>query len=366
MRKCLVIVAVIIAIVAGFMCFKKYNVEDDSEKTTIKIGVTLPLTGDVAYVGKSVQKALELSLRDLKKEKSLKYDYELLFEDDGLDYKTAVTNYQRFVNMYDVKALFSVWTNSSVISSKNNEKVVHMGCSWGYETAEGLYNFNHSTLPKEQIDTLIRELKKHNVKTMGILHNPIRADEKIVTLLKEELDRNGIEVVFVNSFNVDQKDFRISIIKMKEQPVDMVFVLLLDPGMEVYMKQAKELGYNPQYTTFDYFSYNPSLFEGFWYVRDAVGGKEFVDYFVKETGEDVQACVSNFYDALQIVINAFESSPSEDESIPNLDDVVGAILKSDDLGRATGRSYIDDEGNIHATPTVEIIKDGASVLSPRL
>ena len=75
---------------------KAENEVQEGTKPVIKIGATLPLTGDLAYAGQNMKAAMELSLKDIQKKEKLKYDYQLVFEDDGYELKKALQNLNRF------------------------------------------------------------------------------------------------------------------------------------------------------------------------------------------------------------------------------------------------------------------------------
>lgn len=334
----------------------------DSTKPTIKIGATLPLTGDMGWAGVPVKKAIELSLRDIKSKNDLKYNYELIFEDDRMEPKNTALNYERMVSINDIKAILSMWVSSNIVSQRTEKnKVIHMGCAWGNGPATGQYNFNHTTLPKEQVQAMVEEFNRRGIKKIGYIHNPNKAGEEIGEELTKVLKENNIELVFESIFDSNHKDFRTDIAKMKNQDIDILIVLLLSPGMEVFIKQSNELDYKPQITSFDYLSYNPELFEGFWYVRDPIGSPEFLTYFQKELNETPISCIANLYDGLDIIIKGFERTSAQEGEIPNADDVVETILNMKDLGNSVGEVYIDKEGNIHAQPNLEIIQNRQSI-----
>jgi ABC-type branched-subunit amino acid transport system substrate-binding protein len=257
-----------------------------------------------------------------------------------------------------------MWGNAVVISPHaNQDGIIHFGCSWGYELSKGLYNFNHNTFPDEQTEVVVKEFQKRDIKKIGLIYNTTKGDYEVTGILKDKLEKAGIKVVWENIFGPEQRDFKSDISKVKDQDVDIVFIFMLDPGMSIYIKQAKELGFNPQYTTIQYFTYNPSLFEGLWYVTDAMGSQEFMDYFQKETGEKPDnSCVVNLYDIVNILIAGYEKATlSNDETIPNNTNVANTILNMDDLPTSGGEVNIDEEGNVHTHANLSIIKDGKSV-----
>ncbi len=330
-------------------------------KPTIRIGVTLPLSGDLAYIGEPVKKSIQLALKDITQERNLKYNYELIFEDDKLDPKIVLLNYNRFISIYKVSAVMTMWSNAVAISSRTDkDKIINIGCAWGKNYAKGYYNLNHCVFSDEQNPLLIKEMKRLGIKKVGIVYNQTPGDEEIISTLLPDLKKAGFEIVFKSQFKMDQKDYKSEIIKIKKKAVDIVFTTLITPGLEIFSKQAKELGYNPKYTGFDVLRYAPEFFEGQWFITDAPGTKEFTKHYIKETKEkSVTSCVSNLYDSLKILVTGFEDTVLKgDEVIPNNKEVVKTILNLKNFKSATGKIYVDEEGNIHTYPEISVIKNG--------
>ena len=78
-KKTKIITAVLIVVVVIIAVFG-FRKSGPTTKPVVTIGITLPLTGDVAMLGQANKKAILLSESQLPK--NLKYDYKLVFEDD--------------------------------------------------------------------------------------------------------------------------------------------------------------------------------------------------------------------------------------------------------------------------------------------
>ena len=86
MKKGLLSLVLALGLVA---CGEKAEAPKENEKPIIKIGATLPLTGDAAEAGQAAKAGLEMILADLQ-QKGLKYNYQLVFEDNQMNaMKTA-------------------------------------------------------------------------------------------------------------------------------------------------------------------------------------------------------------------------------------------------------------------------------------
>ncbi|GHT57594.1 hypothetical protein FACS18945_2300 [Bacteroidia bacterium] len=337
---------------------------DDSQKSDkpiIKIGVSLPLSGDLGYVGEPVKKSIELALRDISEQQNLKYDYKLIFEDDQLSPKKIVTNYSKFKSVDKVSAVMTIWSNANAISPRTEaDKIINFGCAWGKTYANGEYNFNNSIFSDEQDPMIIAEMKKHGVKKIGILYNQTAGDEELVAALIPSLKKSNFEIVFVRQFKMDQKDYKQDIASLKKIPVDVVFTTLITPGLEIFHKQALEAGYTPEYTGYDIMTYAPQYFEGTYYLTDALATPKFLEHLKNNGIAAATSCVVNTYDSLRMIVRGFEeTAPMDGAVIPVNEDVIKTIMNMRDFDSvALGGVRMDSDGNVHTMPVLSIIKNG--------
>ena len=359
------LILILIALGLCKFVFKDWSTTTPTEtngKPTVKIGATLPLTGELAFAGIPAQKAMEMALADLQKEQNLKYNYELVFEDDAMDKKRAILNLNRMESINKISAITTMWLMSSTISPfANDKKIIHMGCSWGKEPAKGLYNFNYSSFYEEQTALLIEEMQRRGVKKVGVISSNTLTDEEIVQYIKPELNKVGIETTFIVRVNPGTRDFKTEIAKMKQQPVDIVLLFMVSPENEIFAKQVKEQGYNVPLSTFDNFAYFPEFFEGQWFVRDAAENEEFTKRFEDVNSIRPESCSGHLYEGLKILVHGFEDAPTVEGKIPDNKDVAETILNAKSLKSVLGNVYMDSDGNIHTEPSLRQIKNGKIV-----
>ena len=361
------IIALIVLAIAVVACLttwqSRIRVTNTNDKPVVKIGVILPLTGNSAFAGIPVQKSINLALRDIQKEQNLKYNYELIYADTDNSQKQAILATNRLKSMDGVNAIISMWSPAGLVISPFAEqnKILHLGCSWGYDVAKGHYNFNHATFAEEQTAALIKQLKKRGIDRIGFIWDNEKSQYELIDYLKQELAKNNINIVFDNPIVRGTTDFRMEIAKMKGKDAQIILMLMLPPGMDMFVKQKREAGYNVPITSIEYLSYNAKLFEGYWYIGDAVGSDEFGRYAKQEIGEDLTSCMANLYDGLKMVIEGFENVPANQGSIPDNEDVAKFMLNNRNFKSVMGNIYIDDEGNVHTETVVKQIIDGHPV-----
>jgi branched-chain amino acid transport system substrate-binding protein len=79
-----------------------------TESGPVKIGLSLPLTGDLAFIGEADRNAALLALEEINNQQGLKHAYELVIEDDSFDAAKASSVIQKFLSVDNVDAVISI------------------------------------------------------------------------------------------------------------------------------------------------------------------------------------------------------------------------------------------------------------------
>lgn len=357
------VVLITVVLVGVFAARSGRKAVSNDDRPVIRVGVILPLSGDSAFAGVPVRKTMQIALEDTKREGNLKYEYELIFDDNQNLPKQSIASANRLINVNRVNAILSMWSEVGVTINQmvNDKKVIHIGCSWGYETAQGKYAFNHATFQKEQTGALIKELKKRSVKSIGLVYENEKAQNEIVDYIAKELANAGIKVAFDQKLLRGIVNLRSEIAKMKKSDAEIILMFMFPPTMNAFVKQKSEMNYDVPLTSIEYFTFQPELFEGYWYISDALGTEKFGKYIKEKTGEELNSCMGNMYDSLKLLINAFENAPIADGAVIPTNDAVAETLQNTNTkkwGSVMGDIWFDDQGNIHTQTTLKIIKNG--------
>lgn len=73
----------------------------------VRIGVIIPLSGDMAVHGQEIRRAMELALEQARKD-PMSYEYRLLFEDNQLDGAKSVTAARRLIDLEKVDVIITL------------------------------------------------------------------------------------------------------------------------------------------------------------------------------------------------------------------------------------------------------------------
>ena len=360
MQKLLCILGIVLSLVA---CDK-----DQSNKPLIKIGVSLPLTGDAAVVGIANQKSMMMALSDWDK-KDTKYKYKLIFEDDGLQPKKAATIAQKFAHQDKTNATVSLWGISAPVMADIAQKAeqIHITCAGLADVSKPYYIFNNYTQYGAIADALIKKFKHDGIKTIVYVLNNNQVSITQSEFINRELNKAGIKTLATELYNSDERDFRTSITKLNKLNPDYWLMFMLMPGTKLFTEQFFQITGNKNLTSIDSFHEMPhkyyNLIDDMWYVKSANGTPEFAKRFTAETGKSMESCVGNSYENINLLIWAYENTPLENnEIIPNNKNVAATLYSVKNRNGAIGQYSIDKNGIIQSKATIEKIKNGNPVI----
>lgn len=364
MKKWLLSLCMVLALIA---C-KDEKKDETNKKPIIKIGVSLPLSGEAANVGNAVKASINMAFNEWKK-KDTKFDYQVIYEDDVSQSAKAAMIANKFVNMDKVNAMMNIWGYVAQAFAEAAEKnnTIFFTCAGYIDNGDKPHVFNNYTPNKRISEALIRKLKKLNVQKVafGFDNNAVGdAREKYIV---EDVQNAGIEVVAVEKYMMGMVDFRISIAKMEAQNPDYYVIFVGQPGTKNFIEQHKQITGKDNLAAIDVFHEMPKKYwgaaNGLWFVKSANGTPEFENKFQQNTGLEIQSCVGNSYDNLNLIINAFENAPIKaGEKIPSSEDVLTQLHSVKNVDGAIGKIGIDEQGNVDSLATIQKMVDGEQAL----
>ncbi len=334
-----------------------------ADKPTIKIGVTAPLTGDNAHLGESMRDAMILAKESLPGD--TKYDYELVFEDDGLEAKrtAAATNKMISVDKIDAIASISSGTGGVVSPIAEQNKVIHFGIASAQSVADGTFNFIHWTTPTEEARVMVQELQNRNVERLAIIEANHPAFIAMRDSLVKGLAGTSVKVVDDAMANPGEKDFRSIIAKSKAANPEIYMLLFFSPELEIVAKQVREAGITQPMTSIEGFglSSEPALYEGQWYVDAGDAAKGFYTQFEQRFDKAPALGAPNAYDIFNIIVEGFETATAPSDTKPSPENAVEALHQIN-MDGMMGNITIDNKGLVFSPASVKIIKGGKSVM----
>lgn len=332
-KKTLLVVGIIIIVILVLIGSRKGT----TNAKVIKIGVVAPLTGGAAGYGLPLVKGVELARQDIKNSNNT---YEIVFEDDGTNPANAASAAQKLINVEKVKAIITTTsgTGNAVKPIATAAGIPHICICTDVRIVDNKTNFTYLVIPELEARAWADEVILSKPKKIAIIWQNHPGFAVIVEPLKKYLADAGVTVVFEEKYDPALKDFKTVIAKMSATKPDSYFIGGFPPSVDVLGKELKTVGIKNYGGIGTYaISPDPSTFEGAWFTDIALADPAFKVRF-ESAFPDVRfnaRTAPEGYDALSILVNAFENSTEPAQYIGAMtgyDGKVGKATKAVDSG----------------------------------
>jgi branched-chain amino acid transport system substrate-binding protein len=331
---------IVLVLIASIIIFSNSQKEE-----TIKIGVSLPLTGNLAIIGDPMRAAIDLAIEDVNAN-SNKYKFEAIYEDDQFAPSKALSAVQKLLSVDKVDFLITAGSpvGMAVGPIAEESKLIHFGIASADVAGIGPYNFNHWTPPKKQVEKMVNALEELNIKKVALISFNQEGGMAIRNALIDEVKNSDIVILTEEKFSAGEKDFKTLWQKVENSNPEIIILLAMSPELEIFLKQRIELGYTTPLTAIESpkYSENPELFNGNWFIDGADTSSEFVKKFEEETGKKIFTFSGNAYDIVMMVAKTLERFDEK----PSSEKLRDSLLELGYYEGAMGPMTMDSEGNL--------------------
>lgn len=305
-----------------------------ARKTTIKIGINAPLTGDNPKVGESTKYAAMLWLEDIEKAGGMevggeKYEVELIIEDNEYKAESAVKANTKMITQDDVLLIVGPQSSSQAVPAGEvaNKYKTLMISPWSTNpntTLDRPYVFRGCFLDPFQGPVVANFITdEFNFTKAAVLYD-VAADysKGLAEVFKEAWEKkNGSgSVVAFESFTTKDTDFSSQLTKIVKSGAEVLFVPQYYSEVPLIVNQAKELGWKGAIVGSDSWGTGPTfdlcgdackgLFFSTHYAAAGAKGatKAFIDRYTETYGyvpDDVGALT---WDSLRLAEQAIKNA----------------------------------------------------------
>ncbi|WP_425053899.1 ABC transporter substrate-binding protein [Psychromarinibacter sp. S121] len=302
----------------------------------ITIGVTGPMTGPAAQYGEAWVEGFDLALEAINAEGGINgTPLEYIFEDSQNDPRQTVAIAQKFIN--DPKIVVEIGdfsSTSSMAASPLYQRagLVQFGMTNSHPdfTKTGDYIWSPS-IPQSQEQPLHAAFAYDGLgmRKVAVMHLNTDWGTTAMTLFTDAFKEMGGEVVAIEGYLPEEKDFRATLTRIKAAAPDGIMLESYYPDAALIVRQLRDAGidipilgvgsiYSPSFIelageasegvyTSAYFS--PT------FTRPEV--KEFVDLFVETYGHEPNSFNAYAYDAMNILAAVMREYGTTREDIKN-------------------------------------------------
>ena len=347
-------IAVVIILVVGFIFIQT---QKKKEPEVIKIGASLPLTGEVASYGIRAQRGIEIAVDEINAKGGIrKRKIKVIFEDDRNDPKTGVSIITKFATVDKVPVVIgSAGSTVSLAMAPvaNQKKVVLLSpisSSTKLTTEGGPYFFRVCPADNAQAKILAKWVLEEGYTKVALIYTNNSWGKPLAETFKKYFEEHGGQVVVNEAVEEKSTDMRAQLSKVRASGVKAIVSPTYPIEGGNLVKQAKELGINVKFFGGDnwdapeFLTAAGDAAEGVFFVDPAEPRgpvfDAFADKYKERYGENPDINAAFGYDALYAIVKAMEIAKKLDG--PSIRD---ALYKVSFEG-ATGKIEFDQNGDI--------------------
>lgn len=215
----------------------------------IKMGIATDITGAIAPSGNANWQVAQFTVERINAAGGVGGKPIALFlEDTASDPKIAVGNVRKLIQEHRVDVVFGGITSAmrqaikDPIVNRGRTLYIYPQLYEGQECTKYLYNTGPT--PAQQCDRLIPYLvKERGCKRFALPSANYVWPQLLNKYARKVIEANGAEVVFEEYYPLDQAEYSATIGKIKDGKVDCVFNTIIPPGLQPFVKQLYESGF---------------------------------------------------------------------------------------------------------------------------
>ncbi|MFA6432567.1 MAG: ABC transporter substrate-binding protein [Candidatus Paceibacterota bacterium] len=216
----------------------------------ISIGVIIPLSGNVASLGEKLKRGIDLAVEDFSG-KNVRF----IFEDGGIEPKTALAAYHKIATANDVKIFIGPFGPDQIMALAPvlKKDAVLLGvtlCDDMFKPYPQIF-CTYPSIP-DQTESGIRAVRDSGVKKLGSIIQIGPTGDVVRSELQKQQANGDYSLVFEDRMNLGDRDFRTLVTKVRASGAEGVYMASLPNEGYILLKQLYDLRFNsPIFAVFD-------------------------------------------------------------------------------------------------------------------
>jgi branched-chain amino acid transport system substrate-binding protein len=219
-----------------------------AETKEIKFGCYIPLTGQLAIFGKSMQNGFKMALEDFEKSKMGKgLKFTIQCEDDAGRADDGINIARKFIEDKSIVAVIGSWSSTVTLAAGrlyNKAKLVDITpiSSHPAVTKIGPYVYRQSVIQSKEGAANGANMYKLGARKIAMLGIPNDYGKANMGFTKRSFLKAGGKVVFEEFVRPDAQDFRQTLQKAARAKPDMIYIGAFAPQAALMLKQMRQMG----------------------------------------------------------------------------------------------------------------------------
>ncbi|WKZ70029.1 MAG: penicillin-binding protein activator [Melioribacteraceae bacterium] len=303
----------------------------EKPKENIKIGVSLPLSGELANFGKTVLNGVELAVKQSGLE-----NIELIIEDSKGDPKSAVSIINKLTDIDKVKFIIGDLTSGATLAMApivQKKKVLLISPTASNPKLSDAGRYFYRVWPSDNYDGEIAakySFTNMKINRAAIVYINNDYGQGLADIYEKTFIELGGKILLKESYAQEQTDFRTLIQVLKGFNPELVYIPGHPYGIGTFLKQAYELGLNCRKFSNvaaedkEFLNIASSLAKGLFFVTPAFdinSNKPHIEKFLNEYEKkynnipDIHAVKG--FEAMFVLIKGFENEKRTPDTMIN-------------------------------------------------
>lgn len=326
---------VIILIIMSFMMIFSFGCEKKEEPKEIKIGASLPLTGEVASYGIRAKRGIEIALEEINSEGGITgRKVKVIFEDDKNDPKTGVSIITKFSTVDKLPVVIGSAGSTVTLAMApiaNQNKVVlisPISSSVNLTSKGGPYFFRVCPADDAQAKILADWVLEKGHKKVALIYTNNSWGKPLAESFQKYFETVGGKVVIAEGVEERTTDLRTQLAKIKATKVNVVVSPTYPVEGGNLLKQAKEMGIKAEFYGGDnwdapeFLTAAGNAANGAFFVdpSEKMGGKfkTFSEKYREKYNEEADINSAFAYDVMTAIFEAMNRGALDGSSIQKM------------------------------------------------
>lgn len=336
------------------LCLIPFEVLGADPNRTVKIGLIVPLSGDMAIHGNEILNSMGLA-RELSG--STNYEYRIIPEDNQLDGARSVSAARKLIDVDKVDVLVTLWppTANAVIPLTERAGILHYTIAWDPNLArKSKLVLSHQVMVGDIARASYQLLRKEGYSKVAFLHMEEAGFNLGAKYIAEASSSEGMALLADESFNPNETDFRPLIDRVQLKKPEAYLIWAVMPSIDTLIKQIKERAPDAKITGYLDFTTDVRSIEGAKYISEMYAADTYAREYQRRFGSEPISKGPNAFDIMNVLITTFEKSSDRKMNSVALK---AALTKLKNIDGAVGPFAIDADGNSSYTPVVRQIQN---------
>ncbi len=233
----------IIVIAIGLGSF--FFFEDIVSGETIKIGVTLPITGTANEIGDQMRNGMQMAVDEINSRDGINgRPIELIIVDNETNPEKAKKDFleieETHAPLLYISSLSSLSTAVSPLAEENEVVLIALGATAPGGPKQKEWTYRYFPTADDEVIPIMRILKDFNVNNLGILYQNDEFGRSVLVAIETEFE-NDEGTINKELFAPDAVYYKDQIVKLQNE--DAIVIIAWPEHVELILKQIREVDY---------------------------------------------------------------------------------------------------------------------------